>query len=82
VRLLSMPGKYWPVGLGLAASLQKVCAASVLRAVDQVTTALTCGVDCTVCDVRAKSGGRRSMLAGLLRCLLSSRALGEGGMGL
>ena len=48
MRLPSMPGECWSVGLGLAASLQTVCAASVPRAVDQLlTTDPTRGADCT-----------------------------------
>jgi hypothetical protein len=44
--------------VGLAASLQTVCAAPVPRAVDQcLTTVLTRGADCTADGCRAKGRG-------------------------
>jgi hypothetical protein len=45
--------------LGLAASLQAVCAAPVPRAVDQLlATAPTRGADCTADGVEPRAGGR------------------------
>ena len=61
MRLPSVPGGCWSIGLGLDVSLPMVCAASVPRAVDQLLTAApTCGGECTAGGVEPRVGGRAS----------------------
>ena len=80
MRLPSVPGVGWFIGLGLDASLPMVCAAPVPRAVDQLlTTDPTRGADCTAGGVEPRAGGRAS--DGVTTWLLLAVVMLVGSMG-
>ena len=80
MRLPSVPGVCWSIGLGLDASLLMVCAASMPRAVDQLlTTAPARGAECTAGGVEPRAGGRAS--EGVTTWLLLAVVMLVGSMG-